>query len=109
MMPEVPAAQKHLHLRVCDGYLFRSVAELGEARLWLDTLQNVNRRARMFEADAFDEALASTWYHCCLRAPIAAYRLIAMYLTRNYAGASVERWRECMRVAVRALLPKPTG
>ena len=109
LLPRASTSQADLHLRVCDGHLFHSALELSSARTWLDTLQEANRKAHVFTDEAFGDALAHAWSHCCLRADVAPGRLIAAHLSRDYSGLSAERWRERLHVAARALLPRPAG
>lgn len=103
MVPDASAAERELHLRVCDGHVFTTRADLLEARAWLDRLQAENRKAALFPSAAFGDALANTWTHCCFRTAMPARQVMPVYLGRRYSRLGAERLREYAVFAVRAL------
>jgi glycosyltransferase involved in cell wall biosynthesis len=105
LLPGATTEEKELHLRACDGYRFASAGELLEARAWLDRLALANRQARLFTEEAFGDALADAWSHCCLRATaLPRTQLIPHYFSRRYSGSAMGRVREDVRVAAKAIL-----
>jgi hypothetical protein len=108
MLPGASAEEKRLHLRVCEPQLSSSSADLSAARSWLDLLEETNRRDGMFHPAAFADALANSWFHCCLRTSLGPHEVLPIYLSRRYTGLGTERLREHVLLTYKALL-RPTA
>lgn len=104
MLPSATEAEKRLHLRCCDGYVFSTKMELLEARSWLDHLQDVNRTVAMFPQRAFDEALAGAWVHCCHRASLPPCEVFRIFAGRWYSPFGLEAFRRHFILASRVLI-----
>jgi hypothetical protein len=58
----------------------------------------------MFPAGAFADALANSWFYCCLRTSLGPHEVLPIYLSRRYSGLGSERLREHLLVTYKALL-----
>jgi hypothetical protein len=104
MQPGASAEEKRLHLRVCEPQLSSSSADLIAARSWLDLLEETNCRDGMFHPGGFADALANSWFYCCLRTSLGPHEVLPIYLSRRYSRLGTERLREHLLVTYKALL-----